>query len=1314
MARNNKRRSSPLAGFGSTCISSALLLLLFLAAFPTWAQAGAIYCVDADATGASNGTSWTDAYTKLQDALACASSGAQIWVAEGIYYPDEGNGQSDDSRISTFDLKDGVSLYGGFDPQTGIDAFGERDPATHITVLSGDLQQNDTTDANGVVTDWSHIVGTDNAYHVLYAGIWLWNMGVTATVDGFTVTAGRDEKNESISDTGAGLFACCGSVITLSNMVFSGNSALPYGSGGAVYFYESSQTMTDVRFTGNAGCQGGAVQCRGGTSTFTRVVFENNDARDMPDGICGTGAVSGGGLATDGAVTMTDVQFLNNTAHDSGGGMVAFSPVTIRGGLFEGNSAEYAGGGMDDNGCATLTDVTFRNNSGPSYGGGGMTSQCADSAGHYTRVSFLGNTTPGLGGGLGANLVLNPLYLVDAFIAGNQAGQGGGIHKYAGELRITNSIVSGNRAGGGAIHAYYGATTLDNVTVTGNSNEGLNTDSDATATVRNSIIWNNGSLSIGGAHAPSIVHSVVQGGCPSGATCDHVLSSDPLFVAPVSPSSAPTTAGDLHVQDASPAVDSGDNIVLPSDTNDVDADGNTSEVLPYDYEGNARRIDLPPAGGTGNGTSPFVDMGAYESADMPDLVVAKTNNVGGKAALDVHFIWTITITNIGDKPATFTSTSGVVLRDYLPLTPSQMTYSSWYFSTPDCTGTFTWEYSVVNSILTVKVKSGSITMNPLTGRIIISFFATPKTLGTFTNPRSGGYCRVDPNNVVREVQETNNDCSDTVTVGEVVVTSSIHDAAHAVISAAPVGATVHGHVTVTAPAGTAPDGDVTLGFYDTPDCSGTPVSTETLALSSGAADFSAFPATTLWHKASYAGNPSHQPGTSACALSAAYQPGPAFTVNTIDDSTLDSLCTDLHCTLREAVAAANAATGANTILFHVGNSQTLVLGSPLPTILDTTGALTIDGESHFPTVSGSDLYPVFKVGTGSTATLARLTIAHGGRTDPECTGYNLCGGGLTVKVGATATILQGEVQACASNTGGGILNEGTLTVQETTVSGNSSNEGGGILNGGTLSLIGSTVSGNLAAYYGGAILNSGALAIQNSTLSGNSVTGTSASHGGGAIDQFDGSSSSAITCSTITNNTSASPNQARSGIWLEGGTLTLRNSIVAENGGADNFSVNGGSFTSQGFNLSDNWNGRVTQPTDLTAGPLLDTLAYNGGPTYTHAVLADSPALDSGDPAGCPAVDQRGTTRPQGDRCDIGAYEKFQYTIGDLKLSKSGSHDIRLDWTAAGGACKVYRDTSPGGVFAVIASPPGSPFTDSGAQDNTLPYFYLVKALETP
>ena len=97
------------------------------------AQSSVVY-VDVDAVGANDGSSWADAYVDLQDALASAGSG-QVWVAEGTYLPGPAGLQS-----STFALKSGVAVYGGFD---GTETqLAQRDPDLHPVVLSGDLDGN--------------------------------------------------------------------------------------------------------------------------------------------------------------------------------------------------------------------------------------------------------------------------------------------------------------------------------------------------------------------------------------------------------------------------------------------------------------------------------------------------------------------------------------------------------------------------------------------------------------------------------------------------------------------------------------------------------------------------------------------------------------------------------------------------------------------------------------------------------------------------------------------------------------------------------------------------------------------------------------------------------------------------------------------------------------------------------------------------------------------------------------------------------------------------------------------------------------------
>ena len=103
---------------------------------------GGIIYVDADAVGANNGSSWADAFVYLQDGLAAAEAGDEIFVAEGIYRPDEGEGQTDGEKSSTFALFSGVGVYGGY-IGSGAQEPNERNIDEYETILSGDLDGND-------------------------------------------------------------------------------------------------------------------------------------------------------------------------------------------------------------------------------------------------------------------------------------------------------------------------------------------------------------------------------------------------------------------------------------------------------------------------------------------------------------------------------------------------------------------------------------------------------------------------------------------------------------------------------------------------------------------------------------------------------------------------------------------------------------------------------------------------------------------------------------------------------------------------------------------------------------------------------------------------------------------------------------------------------------------------------------------------------------------------------------------------------------------------------------------------------------------
>jgi len=112
-------------------------LFLLLAMLPTYSYAGCegsttIY-VDLNASGLNNGTSWTNAYTDLQEAIDCAEVGDEIWVAEGTYALNTESPVT--CYLTPFRIRDGITLYGSL--VSGASTTNGRDFSNNATIFTG-------------------------------------------------------------------------------------------------------------------------------------------------------------------------------------------------------------------------------------------------------------------------------------------------------------------------------------------------------------------------------------------------------------------------------------------------------------------------------------------------------------------------------------------------------------------------------------------------------------------------------------------------------------------------------------------------------------------------------------------------------------------------------------------------------------------------------------------------------------------------------------------------------------------------------------------------------------------------------------------------------------------------------------------------------------------------------------------------------------------------------------------------------------------------------------------------------------------------
>jgi predicted outer membrane repeat protein len=629
--------------------------------------------------------SW-DTACELQTAIFNAVSGDQIWVAAGSYKP-----TMDTNRTAAFQLKSGVAIYGGF-PAAGGD-WSQRDWETYPATLSGDI---------GVSGN-----NADNSYHVVKSN----GVDASAILDGFTISLGY--ANGTSNDTGGGMYNRNSSP-TLSNVTFSGNTAIYYGGG--MHNDNSSPILSNVTFSGNtASYFGGGMHNDNSSPILSNVTFSSNSASYYGGGMSNTysssstlsnvtfiantaGNFGGGMYNNSSSPSLSNVTFSGNTASNHGGGMSNFGgSASLSNVTFIGNTATRSGGGMYNyNNSATLSNVTFIDNLATNDGGGMFNSQSSST---LSDITFSGNTAGSFGGGM-YNLQGNPtlsnvtfssnsatndgggMYnnsssprLTNVTFSGNSAANdGGGMYNSQGDLSLTNVTFSGNSAAndGGGMYNLQGNPSLNNITFSGNNAEhfgGGMLSFQSSPTLRNVTFSGNTATNNGGGiynlqGSPTLTNAILWGNTPDQIRGDSttVTYSDVQGGYPgtgninddplLGPLADNGGLTQTHaIAAGSPAIDAGDPDVCPN----------------IDQRAFTRPID-----GDENGTA-ICDMGAYEYGSYPAVFSLTVEHVGNgtttKNPDKLEYLWgeSVTLTATADPAWLFIGWSGDVTGNDNPL-----------------------------------------------------------------------------------------------------------------------------------------------------------------------------------------------------------------------------------------------------------------------------------------------------------------------------------------------------------------------------------------------------------------------------------------------------------------------------------------------------------------------------------------------------------------------------------------------------------------------------------------------------------------------
>jgi uncharacterized repeat protein (TIGR01451 family)/CSLREA domain-containing protein len=1044
--------------------------------------------------------------------------------------------------------------------------------------------------------------------------------------------------------------------------------------------------------------QSGSVDCAAGSAGINTIIFHRSLANatvtlngNFLPGASGQMIIEGPAPGDSGGITLDanlasqvmhstgqgvdetltilrDLTITNGRHPTGGGGALSVSSATMQlENVVVSNSAtsgDFAGNGGAIFGASAriiLIDSQVVDNAteGDNFRGGGIYVQASELT--LIRSRVLNNRTFGQhahGAGIAASTnqgstLGNQVHIIDSVIAGNSAqgssSSGGGLYANFSSVVIENSTISGNSTSfqAGGLWVGNGELNLINSTVSANSGaitggvrvmEGTGTLLHSTVAFNHAPPPYSRDISVQGttntAATLNLINALVVQADSGATTCSATLNGSIA-----NHNSLSTHASCTGVATAPEAIHLGPLVqhggltrVHPlwpgSVAIDAGGDCETDFGISHDQLGEARP----------GGTSSACDLGAFEVAGPPitaDLQIVKSVNPTA-AEVGENVTFTITATNLGPD-----HDSGVVVADQLPAGFTFVSSTAEVGSYDEVTGL--WEISRL-------VASGSRTLTiEATATGINDYVNTATVWGErfdpdLSNNSDQAVVAVIPHQVDLEIVKTvyplesaiDEIVTFTLTAGNrgpdpatgVVVVDSLPSGYLFVSASSDTGA-------YDPSSGQWMVGDLAVGQQ------------EQLLIEAQVRSF-----TNYLNTATISGDQDDPDLTNNNDSAEPYIPPPpeAITVNTL----LDVVADDGLCSLREAIinalnqdqSGSTDCVVARTVRFDkslIGGTIELN-GTQFPTVgEDLFIEGPVPGDPGGLTLDAGGMSRFFDMDDAADFSISNMTLT-GGRT----TGAGEHGGAMRLTEGTHALLERVRLIGNMTENGSGgaiYAHDSTVSVNDSELVGNqvlAATESGGAIHAHlrSIELFGTTLADNQSTGNGGGIhVNHGELSMVNSTLSGN----TSGGSGGGV--NLDRSSATLIHTTVAFNNAS----NGGGGIYVTASSddpveLSLLNSLAVGNhchvSGAANYTlVSTGSLSTASGCVE----GSATAAEDIK----LQELAENGGLTRTHAIVADSVAIEfAGDCQGDFSVfqDQRGEPRPGGNStaCDAGAFE-FSY-----------------------------------------------------------------------